>query len=141
MSNEGNSFGEISGLIKKLVEFSEYTDERSWLDGYARLKADPQMNCIAFESTGYQYSLAKDNIIVTKDQLESYKKPLLSYCTCPNEFRPHCKFKEYGHCTSLKNMKGYLIAGKEIPVSMLKNKFIVLKLHDPFPYKIINYEI
>ena len=53
--DEGDSFEEISKLIKNLIEFSSIGEECSWLDGFARIKADPQLNSVAFESTAYKY--------------------------------------------------------------------------------------
>ena len=137
IANEGDSLLDIVKVIKGLVSFSPICEECSWLDGFARIRADPQLNSIAFESTAYQYALAKEKISVSKEQVVQYTEHMTTTCLCPNELKNNCKLQEYGLCSSQKKMKGYFIAGKDFPTSMLKNKFIIFKIHHPFPYKIV----
>ena len=137
ISNEGDSFLDIVNVIKVLASFSFINEECSWLDGFARIRADPQMNSVAFESTAYQYALAKEKITVSKEQVDKYNEKNIMQCICLNELKYHCSLKEFGICTSKKKMKAYLIAGKDFPSSMLKNKFIILRMNHPYPYKIV----
>jgi hypothetical protein len=137
IENEGDSFFDIAKLIDKFSQFSIMSEEGSWLDGFARIRAEPQMNSVAFESTAYQYALAKEKVVVSKEQADNYIEFKSTGCLCPNEIKNSCKMAEVGQCLSLKKMKGYLITGREFPKSMLKNKFIVFKLHQPHNYKIV----
>lgn len=137
IANEGDSMMDVVKFIVALAEFSPNCDECSWLDGFARIRAEPQLNTIAYESTAYQYALAREKVEVSRDQVESYVAKTVLRCACPNELKNNCKLAEFGSCSSYKKMRGYLIAGKDMPTSMTKNKFLIYKLHSPHPYKVI----
>ena len=137
IANEGDSFVEIVKIIKGLVDCSTTSEDCSWLDGFARIRAEPEMNAVAFESTVYQYALAREKIWITKEQAEAYEGGGERRCLCPHEIKNNCKIQKIGHCLSFKKMKAYLIAGENLPQSMQKNKYIICKTHKPYPYKII----
>lgn len=137
VNNEGDSFEDLVKLLKGLAELSTVSEECSWLDGFAKIRAEPQMNSVAFETTVYQYSLAREKVTVSKEQAVLFKGIKSQHCHCPNELKNNCKIQKFGHCISTKKMRGYLIVGEEIPMSMLKNKFIICRSHRPFPYKIV----
>lgn len=136
IANEGDSFADIVKLITGLVEYSNTSEDCSWLDGFARIKAEPQMNSVAFESTVYQYALAREKICINKEQAEAYEDKGNHSCLCPCEMKNNCKVRG-GFCLCRKKMKAYLIAGEKLPTSIQKNKYIICKIQRPYPYKIV----
>jgi hypothetical protein len=138
MTNEGDSFYEVAKMVEACSHFSLISEECSWLDGFARIRAEPQMHSVAFESTVLQFALAKEKVTVNKAQVEEYRGYINEQCLCPNELKQTCRISEVGKCASSKKMKVYLIAGKEVPRSMMKNKFIVMKTKHAHVYKVLN---
>ena len=140
VSGEGDTFYEIVDNIKRFSVISPICEDCSWLDWFTKIKSELQVFLQAFETTAFQFVLAKDQVNVTKDQVDSYINTSVKCCVCPIDMKTNCSYNEYGTCMSYKYMKGYLISGKKVP-SLLKNKFVVGLPKYSYTYKQVNIKL
>ena len=136
VSGDGDSFVSISGLVVYLAQFSSGNEEPSWIDSFARIREEPQHHCIAFETSAYQFALIKDKI-KPKIPFTSLPTTEPGHCICQSDLKSMCKYLNHGKCTVRHKLKPYKLANKDYPLSLLKNKFIVLKQTELAPYKTI----
>jgi hypothetical protein len=123
--------------VVKISHLSHTSEEQSWIDGFAKIRQEGQLNCTAFETSAYQYGLLRDKVKVSRVQAESFIEEE-DHCICQYDIKNLCKSRNFGRCTVRSKLKQLKMTGNEIPTSLHKNKFIIFKLHRPGGYKIVN---
>jgi hypothetical protein len=99
------------------------------MEGFAKIRQSPQKDCVAFETSAYQFGLAQNpgrEAVLSDD----------GRCLCPYDMRSTCKLRDFGRCTVYKKMKNVADEVKYWD----KNKFIVFKGITGSPYKVIHFE-
>ena len=125
----GASFEEIAAIVELLCHFSADLEESSWMEGFAKIRQQPQQDCLAFETSAYQFGLAQKpgrKVVLPDD----------GKCLCPYDMRSSCKVKDFGRCTVYKKMKNVENEVKYWD----KNKFILFRPVTGSPYKVVSIE-